>query len=244
MNNHQTSSANTQLFYAPDVCSERATLSEEESKHCIRALRLSVGDTIHLTDGRGTLYEARIISTDFKRCEVAITATHPTAGARPYYLHLAVAPTKNIDRYEQLLEKATETGVDEITPLLCAHSERRTLNHTRIEKCLVAAMKQSLKTVLPLLNPLTPFAEFIRRPFDGHKYIGCCKEHIPRTLFRTALSPHSRMLALIGPEGDFSDEEMQQAIQASFRPVTFGPSRFRVETAGMLVCMTAYIMNH
>jgi 16S rRNA (uracil1498-N3)-methyltransferase len=231
------------LLYAPDIRGGRATLSEEESKHCIRALRLSSGDTVHLTDGRGTLYKARITSADARRCEVAITATHPNTGTRPYYLHLAVAPTKNMERYEQLLEKATETGIDEITPLLCAHSERRTINHARLEKCLIAAMKQSLKTVLPTLNPPTPFDELIRRPFDGDKYIGCCKENIPRTPFRTALVPHSRTLALIGPEGDFADTEIQQALQASFRPVTLGPSRFRVETAGMLVCMTAYIIN-
>ncbi|MDR1681247.1 MAG: 16S rRNA (uracil(1498)-N(3))-methyltransferase [Prevotellaceae bacterium] len=232
------------LLYAPHISGSRATLPEEESAHCVRVLRLVAGDILHLTDGLGSLYEARIVSADARRCEVEITVTLPVPEVRPYYLHLAVAPTKNPDRYEQLFEKATEIGLDEITPLLCTHSERRTVNFARLERCLVSAMKQSLKTRLPQLNAPTPFADFIQQPFDGEKYIGCCKDNIPRTLFWPALTPRSRMLVLIGPEGDFSDAEMQQALQASFRAVSFGATRFRVETAGLLVCMAALIRNN
>jgi 16S rRNA (uracil1498-N3)-methyltransferase len=229
------------LLYTTAIRDGQATLSETESNHCVRVLRLTVGDTALLTDGRGALYQARIAADNPKRCELTITAILPAAGKRPYYLQMAVAPTKNIERYEQLIEKATEIGVDAITPLLCEHSERRTVNLPRLEKCMIAAMKQSLKTRLPLLAPPVAFSDFIRQPFDGEKYIGCCRDDVPRTPFWPSLPPGGRMLALIGPEGDFSPTEMQLALQASFRPVTFGDSRFRVETAGMLVCMAAYM---
>ncbi len=228
------------LFYTPDIVTENYTLPEDESKHCIRVLRLAEGDTIYLTDGRGTLYTAQIAVPNAKRCEVTIIVEQKNYGARDYYLHLAVAPTKNIDRYETMLEKVTETGVDEITPLICAHSERRTVNAERLEKVLVAAMKQSLKAQLPQLNEEISFAKFIQQPFDGEKYIACCRPDIPRELFWNALPVNRRALVLIGPEGDFSDDEIKQAIQAGFRSATFGDSRFRTETAGMIAAFSMY----
>ncbi|MDR1405806.1 MAG: 16S rRNA (uracil(1498)-N(3))-methyltransferase [Prevotellaceae bacterium] len=230
------------LFYTPHISGERYVLPEEESRHCIRVLRLSKGDTLHLTDGRGVLYTAQIIDDSVKHCEIKITGKQEHCGARNYYLHLAVAPTKNNDRYEQFLDTATETGIDEITPVICDHSERRTVKTERLEKILVAAMKQSLKTRLPQLNRPTAFADFIRQPFDGGKYIGCCHPDIPRELFWKALPPDNRrVLMLVGPEGDFSAYEMQAALQAGFKAVSFGESRFRVETAAIIACMATYM---
>jgi 16S rRNA (uracil1498-N3)-methyltransferase len=229
------------LFYTPDITDGRYVLPEEESKHCLRVLRLSAGDTLHLTDGKGTLYTAQITDDRVKRCEIKITGKQENYGVRSYYLHLAVAPTKNMDRYEQLLDTATETGFDEITPVLCDRSERRTVKTERLEKILVAAMKQSLKTRLPQLNPPTAFDDFVRQPFDGGKYIGCCHPEVPRELFWKVLPPNRRTLVLIGPEGDFSEREMKAALQAGFKAVSFGESRFRVETAGMMACLATYM---
>jgi len=231
------------LFYTPNIPSDHYTLPEEESKHCIRVLRLAAGDTVHLTDGKGTLYTAQIAVANAARCEIAITGKQENYGARSYYLHLAVAPTKNINRYEQLLDKVTETGVDEITPLICDHSERRTIKPERLEKVLVAAMKQSLKTRLPQLHAPTTFADFIRQPFDGGKYIAFCDPCIPRELFWNILPANRRALMLIGPEGDFAEQEIRAALQAGFRAVSFGASRFRVETAGLIAGMAMYITN-
>jgi len=228
------------LFYTPDIASTRYTLPEEESKHCVRVLRLVEGDVVHLTDGKGTLYTARIATAHAKQCEVEITGRQENYAAHNYYLHLAVAPTKNIDRYENMLEKVMETGVDEITPLICAHSERRTVNAARLEKVLVAAMKQSLKAQLPQLNKEITFTEFLQQPFDGGKYIACCHPNIARELFWRVLPPNRRALVLVGPEGDFTDDEVKAAVQAGFCPVTFGDSRFRTETAGMIAAFAMY----
>jgi 16S rRNA (uracil1498-N3)-methyltransferase len=230
-----------QLFYTPDISGERYVLPEAESNHCLRVLRLSVGDTLYLTDGKGALYTARITDGRVKHCEIQITGKQENYGVRNYYLHLAAAPTKNSDRYEQLLDTATETGIDAITPVLCDRSERRTVNTERWEKILVSAMKQSLKTRLPQLNPPVSFADFIRQPFDGGKYIGCCHPEVPRELFWKVLPPNRRVMMLIGPEGDFTEYEMQAALQAGFKAVSLGESRFRVETAGMLACMATYM---
>jgi 16S rRNA (uracil1498-N3)-methyltransferase len=231
------------LFYTPHISGERYVLPEEESKHCLRVLRLSKGDTLHLTDGKGALYTAQITDDRTKHCEIKITGKQENYGMRNYYLHLAVAPTKNADRYEQLLDTATEIGIDEITPVICDHSERRTVKTERLEKILVAAMKQSLKTRLPQLHPPVAFADFIRQPFDGGKYIGCCHPGVPRELFWKVSPPAPRALVLIGPEGDFSEREMKEALQAGFQAVSFGESRFRVETAGMIACTIVGIKN-
>ncbi len=228
------------LFYTPDIAANSYTLSEEESKHCIRVLRLTAGDTLHLADGKGTLYTAQIVTANPKHCEVAITQKQENYAAPNYYLHLAVAPTKNIDRYEQMLEKVTEAGVNEVTPVICAHSERKIVKPERLEKVLVAAMKQSLKAYLPQLNEQVDFTRFVGQPFDGQKYIACCDPAIPRELFWDLLPANRKALVLIGPEGDFSAEEIALALQNGFIPVSFGESRFRTETAGMVACIAMY----
>jgi 16S rRNA (uracil1498-N3)-methyltransferase len=231
------------LFYTPDITSGNYVLPEEESKHCLKVLRLTKGDELYLTDGKGILYAARITEAHAKHCRVTITGQQENVGTHPYYLHLAVAPTKNIERYEHLLEKTTEIGLDAITPLICKHSERRSVKPERLEKILVAAMKQSLKTRLPQLHETISFPAFLQQPFDGEKYIACCSPHIPRTLFWEVPPPSRKALVLIGPEGDFSDEEVQRALQAGFRPVSLGNSRLRTETAGMLACMAMYVQH-
>jgi 16S rRNA (uracil1498-N3)-methyltransferase len=231
------------LFYTPDITGSGYTLNEEESKHCVRVLRLTIGDTVHLTDGHGTLYTTRIVTANPKACTVAVTEKVENYGRHPYRLHLAVAPTKNMERFEWLLEKLTEIGVDEITPLLCEHSERRTLKHERAEKVLVAAMKQSLKAQLPLLHELTPAPDFIKKPWSGKKFIAHChsgeKVYLP-----TALKGCRDALILIGPEGDFSTGEVASALQHGFEAVTLGNTRLRVETAGMVACCQMQTMNN
>jgi len=223
------------LFYTPDIYGNSYRLNEEESKHCIRVLRLAVGSEVHLTDGRGTLYTTRITDAHPKACCVDVVHREENFGRHPYFLHLAVAPTKNMERYEWMLEKITEIGVDIITPVLCEHSERRVFKQERAEKIVISAMKQSLKTRLPKLQDLTDIKQFIRQPFDGKKYIcHCAKDE--RLLLPQALKGCSKALILIGPEGDFSPEEITLALQHGFKPVSLGDTRLRVETAALVAC--------
>jgi len=223
------------LFYTPDINGNSYQLSEEESKHCIRVLRLAVGDEVYLTDGRGTLYTTRITEAHPKACRVEVVRQEENFGRHHYFLHLAVAPTKNMERYEWLLEKITEIGVDIITPVLCEHSERRILKHERAEKIVVSAMKQSLKTILPELQELTAIKQFICSPFDGEKFICHCAEG-ERLLLPQALTGCQKALILIGPEGDFSPEEVTLALEHGFKAVSLGDTRLRVETAALVAC--------
>jgi 16S rRNA (uracil1498-N3)-methyltransferase len=220
------------LFYTPGIAGLNHILNKEESMHCTRVLRLTEGHTVHLADGRGTLYMARITAANPKACAVEIISKDEHYKRRPYRLHLAVAPTKNMERFEWLLEKITEIGIDEITPLLCEHSERRVLKRERVEKILVAAMKQSLKAQLPLLHDITPVAEFVKQNFSPKKLIAHCAPG-EKTALPKALQGCRDALILIGPEGDFSSEEIAAALQHGFEAVTLGDTRLRVETAGI-----------
>lgn len=230
-----------QLFYTPDI---QATpeLPEEEARHCIRVLRLGEGAVIDLTDGKGNFYKAVIEQADPKHCIVSVAETIPLPRPWPFYLHLAVAPTKNIDRIEWLAEKATETGIDAITFLNCRYSERRELKTERIEKILVSAMKQSLKATLPRLTGMTGFKTFIKQPFEGKKFIAHCEEG-DKTLLKHACPPLENALILIGPEGDFSTEEIKMASDEGFIPVSLGESRLRTETAALTACQTIHFIN-
>ncbi|MDR0296159.1 MAG: 16S rRNA (uracil(1498)-N(3))-methyltransferase [Prevotellaceae bacterium] len=230
------------LFYTPDISENFYQLNEEESKHCIRVLRLTLGDEVHLTDGHGTLYTTRITDANPKACRVEVTHREEDFGRHPYFLHLAVAPTKNMERYEWLLEKITEIGVDIITPVLCEHSERRLLKHERAEKIVVSAMKQSLKTRLPELQKLTDIKQFIAQPFDGEKLICHCAKG-ERLLLLQALKGCSKALILIGPEGDFSTEEIRLALQYGFKAVSLGDTRLRVETAALVACINMQLVQ-
>lgn len=234
-----------QLFYAPDLTTPRYTLGEEESKHCIRVLRLRQGDTLHLTDGRGTLYRCEIAEEDARRCTVRVVERFPDYERMPYRLTMAVAPTKNIERFEWFLEKATEVGVSEIVPLLCERSERRALKIERAERVVVSAMKQSLKAFCPALRPLTPLDDLLAEPFDGRRLIAHCDapRMEKRHLFDT-LRPHENLLVLIGPEGDFSPAEIDAALRAGFEEITLGRQRLRTETAAVVATVMAATRNH
>ena len=231
-----------QLFYAPDIATN-PVLPEEESGHCTRVLRLAEGAEIELTDGKGSFYRAVITAAHPKHCAVNILETWKPGKPWDAYIHIAVAPTKHIDRMEWFAEKATEIGIDEITCLRCRFSERKELKTERLNKILVSAMKQSLKAVLPQLSEMTPFAEFVARPFDGQKFIAHCYKGSDRKELTELYRPGENALILIGPEGDFSPEEVEQALACGFRPVMLGPSRLRTETAGVVACHTIQVMN-
>ncbi|MDR1225456.1 MAG: 16S rRNA (uracil(1498)-N(3))-methyltransferase [Prevotellaceae bacterium] len=232
------------LFYTPDISGQTYTLNEEESKHCVRVLRLAKGATICLIDGRGNLYTAQIADAQYKRCIVSITDVQREYGKRQCYLHMAVAPTKNMERYEWFLEKATEIGVDEITPLLCEHSERKVVKDERSEKVVTAAVKQSVKAYHPLLHPITSFKQLVQQPFSGSKFIAHCFESPQKQPLKTLLSGKIQSaLVLVGPEGDFSPEEVDFAKQHGFVEVSLGSSRLRTETAGVAACHTVNLLQ-
>jgi 16S rRNA (uracil1498-N3)-methyltransferase len=230
------------LFYAPDIEGNYYSLSEEESRHCQKALRLQAGDIIHLTDGRGILYEAKIVNSRSRQVALEIINRHDNYRKRNYHLHLAVAPTKNIDRFEWFLEKATEIGVDEITPLICEHSERRQLRTDRLEKIITAAVKQSLKAYHPVLHPLMDFNRFISEKREGHQYIAHLMED-DSVLLQAVYRKGNSATILIGPEGDFSDSEITSALKASYQCVSLGNSRLRTETAGVVACHAVTMLN-
>lgn len=231
-----------QIFYAPDISGNIYTLNEEESKHCIRVLRLEVGDEITLIDGKGGLFKTRIVKPEPKRCQVEVFETFLEYDKRNHHLHIAIAPTKNIERFEWFLEKATEIGIDEITPLLCEHSERKVINNERLEKIIISAMKQSIKAYRPKLNQLIPFKQFIQSQNEGELFIAHCYKN-DLTHLKKEIRPKQNSTILIGPEGDFSPEEVSLAIQYHLKEISLGKSRLRTETAGVVACHIANLTN-
>ena len=233
------------LFYAPDILQTLA-LPEEESQHCVKVLRMKAGEHIHIIDGVGGLYEAEIIEAHPKRTQISIISEQHEYGRRPFRLHLAVAPTKNIDRFEWFVEKATEIGFDELTPLCCRYSERKVIKPERIEKILVSAAKQSLKAYVPRLNPMTTFKDFINSSslFTPHSslFIAHCYDQPKQHLFN-ACQPGGDVIVMVGPEGDFSEEEVELALRNSFQAITLGESRLRTETAGVVACHLVTVAN-
>lgn len=229
------------VFYTPNIL-RNPELPEEEAQHCTRVLRLGVGDNITLTDGRGNFYKAEITVANSKRCLVAITETIHQNPLWPCHLHIAVAPTKNMDRNEWFAEKATEIGIDELTFLNCRFSERKVIKTERIEKILISAIKQSLKARLPKLNEMIDFTKFIAQDFKGQKFIAHCYEG-EKPLLKDVLTPGKDAVVLIGPEGDFSEEEVKAAIERGFTPISLGKSRLRTETAALVACHTINLMN-
>lgn len=230
------------LFYTPDITDKYFSLSEVESKHCIKVLRLSEGDTIYLVDGKGGFYETQITENHPKKCTVKVVDKKTEFGKLNYELHIAIAPVKNIDRFEWFLEKSTEIGINEITPLLCRYSERKTIKEERLNKIITSAMKQSIKAYHPTLNPMLSFNEFIKRPYDGNKHIAHC-DSSDKELLKNLVSKGENNLILIGPEGDFSKEEIELAIKNGFIETSLGYSRLRTETAGVVACHTVNLMN-
>ncbi len=230
------------IFYTPNISGNTYILNETESKHCVRVLRLDKGEEIKLVDGCGGFFIAEIADPNPKRCLVRVVRSEQNFGQKNFQVHMAIAPTKNIERMEWFLEKATEIGIDRVIPLLCQHSERKEIKPERLEKVMVSAMKQSLKAYLPQLDKLTKFNDLIRQPFDGQKFIAHCEEQ-HRDLLKNVIVPNQKSLILIGPEGDFSLEEIETAILAGFKPVSLGDSRLRTETAGVVACHTFNLLN-
>lgn len=229
------------IFYTPDINTIQE-LPEEESSHAIRVLRLTEGDEILLVDGIGNFYKAVITRAHHKRCSVEILDKYSEPD-RHYKVCIAVAPTKNIDRIEWFTEKSAEIGIDSLTLLKCRYSERKDVKKERISKILVSAMKQSQKASLTELESLVDFKSFVARPFDGQKFIAHCYKGAERQLLKDVYVTGSNALVLIGPEGDFSEEEVQQALDNGFRPVSLGTSRLRTETAALVACHTINFMN-
>ncbi len=232
-------------FYCPDIATT-LTLGEEDSKHCVKVLRMAEGDTIEVVDGNGNLYACRITMAHPKRCAVEVLeSSHqpPHWGCR---IVLGIAPTKNLDRMEWLVEKCVEMGVDRIIPLRCHNSERTVVKTERLKKIMVSAMKQSLKATLPQLDEMTPVEKVIAEPFDGVRCIAYCDMLLPREqrqTIATAYQPGRDVLLLIGPEGDFSPEEVQASREAGFVPVTLGESRLRTETAGLMAVAAIHTLS-
>lgn len=232
------------VFYTPDLQDQaRYTLNEEESKHCSRVLRLSAGDKVYLVDGRGGLYEAEIESGSKKHVGLLITKTTKEYQKRNHHLHIAIAPTKNIDRLEWFLEKATEIGIDEITPIICERSERKIIKDDRLQKVISSAVKQSLQAYHPLLNPAKPLAELLREQTGASKLIAHCIDDSNRSYIKDLVQPLGKYLVLIGPEGDFSPQEVSSALEQGYSPVTLGTTRLRTETAALAACFEINYIN-
>ena len=231
------------LFYTPGIEGGRHILSEEESGHCLRVLRMREGDTVYLTDGRGNMHSARIVSASPGRCVVEIFETIREYGKRPYALTMAVAPTKNNDRYEWFLEKATEIGVNRVVPVITGRSERRVFKAERGAKVITGAVKQSLKAYHPVIDGTATFDEVVKMAFQGDKFIAWCGESPGKKPLKEVAVPGRDTFILIGPEGDFSPEEVSLACSHGFTEVSLGESRLRTETAAIAACHTIALIN-
>ncbi len=233
-----------ELFYAYKVGGGYAYLDSEESYHCVRVLRHSAGDSLNIIDGQGTLLHCTLKDASFSAAVATIVSEEPGWGGHPYYLRMAVCPTKNMDRYEWFVEKATELGVDEIVPVIGEHSERRKVREDRLQKIALSAAKQSLKGAVPVIAPAVSVANFVGSlPGSGLKLIAYCSDDVaPRGSILDALaSACEGVTVLIGPEGDFSQEEVRAALDAGFEPVHLGPSRLRTETAALTAVESVYL---
>lgn len=232
------------IFYAPELQGdvEKFILSEEESWHATKVLRLPAGEHIHLINGTGGMFEAEIVNPHQKRCEVKIIHSIFDYEKRPFRLHIAIAPTKMNERMEWFAEKATEIGIDEITPIICRHSERKELKLARFEKIILAAAKQSVKAYLPKINPVCTFDQIISTTNENQRFIAHCYEQ-DKKLLKDICEAGKEVLILIGPEGDFCPDEIEKALSKDFIPVSLGNSRLRTETAGIVACHTVNLIN-
>lgn len=229
------------IFYAPDIlqCPE---LPEEESGHAVRVLRHVEGDEIEVVDGQGTWYHCRITAAHHKHCGIEILSQRPDAHWN-YRVELAIGPTKNLDRMEWWLEKATEMGLDRFVPLRCRFSERKELKVERMRKIAVSAMKQSLKATLPEIEEMTDIKHYLQEPFEGQKFIAHCMDDQPRQLLSHLIQKATPVRILIGPEGDFSPEEVELALLNGYQPVSLGDQRLRTETAALASVHTVHLIN-
>ena len=229
------------LFYVPDIANTWE-LSEEEATHALRVLRLTVGAELEITDGKGNLYRTAIASIAGKHCYVEPCAPFDMSKNWRGNVHIAIAPTKNMDRIEWFAEKATEIGLDAVTFLNCRFSERKVIKPERVERIVVSAMKQSLKYSKPVVGEIVDFKKFIAIERPGAKFIAHCYDS-ERVLLKDVLAVGEDATVLIGPEGDFSPEEVQLAVKAGYRPVSLGSSRLRTETAALVACHTFILKN-
>ncbi|MDR1724298.1 MAG: 16S rRNA (uracil(1498)-N(3))-methyltransferase [Tannerella sp.] len=230
-----------QLFYAPDI-DTNSVLPEDESQHCANVLRLKDGEEITVTDGKGYFYTAVLNGVHPKHCRLDVKERKPQKRLRDYMIHIAVAPTKNIDRMEWFVEKAVEIGVNAITFLLCRYSERKVIKSDRLQRIAVSAMKQSQKASLPEISEMIDYENFISKSFDGRKMIAHCGDG-EKFLIKDIYQPPDNALILIGPEGDFDRKEIKMALSERFTPVSLGDSRLRTETAALIACHTIHLLN-
>ena len=232
-----------QLFYNPDINNATSEFSfdKEESKHIIKVLRKKETDILHVTNGLGYLFLTEIILASEKKCTVKIRESK-FENSSEFNLHLAVAPTKRNERYEWFLEKATEIGIHEVTPIICDHSERKVVKNERFGKIIESAMKQSNQLYLPKLNEPISFKEFINQKIEGSLFIAHCEE-TEKTLLKEAIQPKQKYTILIGPEGDFSGKEIELALKNNFKPVSLGNTRLRTETAAVVACHSVVFAN-
>lgn len=233
-----------QLFYNSDISAndKQFTFDKTESRHIVKVLRKKDGDILHITNGKNQLFTVKIILANDKKCLVEIINSETKRKPWNYYLHIAIAPTKNNDRLEWFLEKVTEIGIDEITPIICDNSERKVLKTERLQKIVQSAMKQSLKFNIPKLNEAIKFSEFIKHNTKDDLFIAHCEEADKKSLAKE-LKPNTSSTIMIGPEGDFSSKEIEIALANNFIPVTLGESRLRTETAGVVATQTAALIN-
>jgi 16S rRNA (uracil1498-N3)-methyltransferase len=232
-----------QIFYVPGITGNTCLMDENNSKHSIRVLRMTKGDRLKLVDGNGNLYEGIISDPDPSGCWVTITSVISDFEKRGYRLHIAISPIKNQERFEWFIEKSVEIGVDEITPVICRNTEKPGIKRDRINNIIISAMKQSLKAYIPSLNEPVTFSEFINSDRPGTKMIASCNPDSERKKIDQVYEKNSDAVILIGPEGDFTGEELNLSFRSGYKPVHLGTSRLRTETAGIAACYSIYFIN-
>ncbi len=232
-----------QVFYAPDITGDTYILDDKESKHIVRVMRMRKGTSVRLIDGKGNSYEGIITDPDPKKCVIRIQSVVRNFEKRNYRLHIAISPLKNPERFEWFVEKSVEIGIDEITPLICRYTEKPGIKPERIRNLIISAMKQSLKAEKSILNPPCLFDEFIDIKHQGVKMLAHCYHKAERKGIPEVYKKGNNALMLIGPEGDFSEEEIKIAVSKGFIPVHLGSSRMRTETAGVAACHSIYLFN-
>lgn len=226
-----------QLFYNPNIntATKQITFEKDESRHIVRVLRKKEGDILYITNGDNVLFFAEIAIANDKKCLATIIKHEEKPNNRNYYLHVAIAPTKNNDRLEWFLEKATEIGIDEITPIICDNSERKVIKPERLTKIILSAMKQSLQFKLPKLNAPIKYSDFLKQDFNEQLFIAHCEDNTKKNFLKNTVKPNSKYTIVIGPEGDFSSKEIQHSLNNKFTPISLGDNRLRTETAGLNV---------
>lgn len=232
-----------QIFYAPEINGSVHILDENESKHIIRVLRMRKGMAVRLIDGLGNLYEGEIEDDNARSCTIRIKTVVKDFEKRNYRLHIAISPLKNADRLEWFIEKSVEIGIDTITPLLCRNTEKQSVKASRMINIIISAMKQSIKATKPVLSEAMEFSQFISMKQQGRLMIAHCNPGFGRNKIFDVCKPGEDAVILIGPEGDFSEDEIRQALENGYQGVHLGSSRLRTETAGIAACHSVYFIN-